>query len=209
MYSEKLTAPAEDVVVTLEEFKDWAGVFYSTEEQNARIESLLAVVTSLVEDELHRALLTQSWQMNLERFPFVCNEIVLNRPPLQEDSVEITYFDEDNAQQTWDAANYFVDAVSEPGRVVLAPTKRWPVTYCRPDAVQITFDCGFEEVPKGIKTAILFWTKILFDNPDPLTEKDLKAVPRTLDALLQKFRVHVMPQEEKKTRVPYVLPTVY
>jgi uncharacterized phiE125 gp8 family phage protein len=209
MYSEKLLSPAEDVVVTPEEFKDWAGVFYSTTEQDTRIESLLAVATSLVEDDLHRALLTQTWQMNLERFPFVCNEIFLNRPPLQEETVEIKYYDKANAQQTWDPSNYVVDALSEPGRVVLVPTKRWPVTYCRPDAVQITFDCGYEQVPEGIRTAILFWTKILFDNPDALSEKDLKAVPRTLEALLQQFRVHVMPQEEKKTKVPYVLPTIY
>lgn len=69
------------------------------------------------------------------------DELCLPVWPIQ-DITEITYFDADNALQTFDAANYEVNLVSRPARVRLVSGAAWPVVYARYDALTITLVAG-------------------------------------------------------------------
>lgn len=87
----------------------------------------------------------QRWHLVMNRFPSCV--IQLPRPPLIE-VAEIAYYDEDNALQTVDEANYLVDApvgpYAKPGTVTPISTFEWPATYWRrPNAVTVKFDAGY------------------------------------------------------------------
>lgn len=86
------------------------------------------------------------------RYPTSCS-ISLPKPPhISVDS--ITYYDADNVQQTLATDQYYVLLpYRQPATV--QPVTTWPATYCRPDAVQITFTAGFSTVPPALKHAIL------------------------------------------------------
>ena len=72
---------------------------------------------------LSRALISQTWDLYLDRFP---QTIVVPRPPLQ--SATITYVDVDGATQTLATGIYTVDTDSEPGLIYQAYDQDWPST---------------------------------------------------------------------------------
>ncbi len=106
---------------------------------------------------LGRALITQTWTMKLTGFP--CEDkIVLPVPPLQSVS-SITYKDADGDTQTLASGAYVVVQGGDAGRgyVKLTSGSSWPSTYEHPEAVTVTFVCGYgaaaESVPAPIRAA--------------------------------------------------------
>lgn len=97
------------------------------------------------------ALLTQTWDLTLDRFPaWVLN---VPKPPLRS-VTSITYIDTNGVTQTLDASQYVVDTKSEPGRITPAFGAVWPSTQCRINAVTVRLVCGFgaaADVPADVK----------------------------------------------------------
>lgn len=117
-----------------------------------------------VESELCRALMEQTWVLQLDRFP--CWEIKLSRPPLAS-VTSVQYVDENGATQTLSASIYTVDTTSEPGRLYLAYQQVWPTTRCQPQAVTITYKAGVtlpENVPVRARLAIKLLVADLYEN---------------------------------------------
>lgn len=110
------------------------------------------------------ALLTQTWNLILDRFPCSGDELYVSTPapgfhvplpPLQS-ITSIKYLDPAGAQQTLDPTTYVVDTKSSPGRVLLAPGKAWPgIRTGYPNAVEVQFVAGYgtaAAVPDRIRT---------------------------------------------------------
>jgi uncharacterized phiE125 gp8 family phage protein len=117
------------------------------------------------ESFLGRALITQTWDLYLDAFPDT-NYLEIPLPPLQSVTT-LKYKDSAGVLQTWDAANYIVDTINEPGRICLANSISWPTTYDEAQAVQIRFVCGYgnaSAVPQNIKHAILLKLTGLYEN---------------------------------------------
>jgi len=100
--------------------------------ESALVGSYITAVKQRVENDLRRALITQTLDLVLDVFPcssrnnqFAALEIPL--PPLQS-VVSIKYVSEDGVLTTLDAAHYVVDTDSTPGRVMPAYGKVWPST---------------------------------------------------------------------------------
>lgn len=115
---------------------------------------LASTATRDVERQTRRALITQTWQLVLDRFP---DEIELPRPPLQ--SLSIVYIDDSGTSRTLDSSLYQVE-YGTPACVVPAYNKTWPTT--RPEtenAVQVTYVAGFgdtsDDVPAEYQNVIL------------------------------------------------------
>jgi hypothetical protein len=95
--------------------------------------------------------------------------------------------------------NYIVDNVSEPARVfpgiaTKGPTAGfWPAVLYIPNAVQIHFTAGYgptpADVPQGIQIAILRMVADLYENRTPVLKDSEELVPRSVRALLWKYRV--------------------
>ena len=110
------------------------------------------------------ALLTQTWDLVLDRFPATGDELYVGAPapgfrvplpPLQSIG-SIKYLDGAGVQQTLDPTTYLVDIKSRPGRVILAPGKAWPsIGVGYPNAVEVRFVAGYGNaaaVPDTIRT---------------------------------------------------------
>jgi uncharacterized phiE125 gp8 family phage protein len=122
-------------------------------------------------------LITATWKLKLDRFPWYREPIDLRPRPLLT-VVSVKYRDPDDVLQTWASSDYVVDAPAGPvapvpaGRVYPALNKEYPSTACRPDAVEIEFTAGYgaeaENVPQDIRDALLDFVGHRFQNREPV-----------------------------------------
>lgn len=167
---------------------------YSAED--TLISALITAARNYCEGRLERALITQTWYLWLDNWP---NEdyIELLKPPLSS-VTSVTYYDTDDTVATFASANYFVDSVSEPGRICLNYGKSWPSTTLRPyNGVCVEFVCGYgvtsASVPAMTKAAMLLLLGHLYENREAGTERALTEIPFGVEELLamDKWRVHI------------------
>lgn len=138
----------------------------------------------------NRAFITQTWELTMDAWP--CFPFQLPMPPLVSVS-SIKYFDTANVETTWDAANYFEDTDSEPGRIGLAHSISLPTTTLRPiNGVKIQYVAGYgvaTAVPLRAKQAILMLIGHLYENRESVSQEDLKEIPFAVSSLLWLDRI--------------------
>lgn len=154
MRSTVLVTEPDSEPVTRDEIKTQLRIDHSDED--TFIDGLITAARKYVEEATFRALVTQTWKLNLEAWP-TGDEIEIPKPPLQSVS-SVVYLDEAGASTTWASSNYIVDADSPRGRVVLANNKSWPTeTLYAVNPIQITFVAGYglaAAVPAQLKHCI-------------------------------------------------------
>ncbi len=144
-------------MVSLEEAKSHCRVTTALDDDYIRT-ILIPAATLEVETALRRALITQTLEMSLDRFP--SNGILeIPRPPLQS-VTSIQYVDTAGDLQTWDSENYRVeDAGAEPSRVSPAWGVSLPAVREVTGAVLVTFVAGYGDVkrlvPANFRRAVL------------------------------------------------------
>lgn len=146
---------------------------------------------------LGRALVTQTWDMKLDRFPAV---ICVPLPPLQS-VTSITYVDSNGDSQTLSSLLYTVDTSTEPARIIPAYNESWPSTRGHIDDVTIRFVAGYAgdgaspedlraNVPFNIKAGIKVLVNELYQNRgDSAVGASVEKLPFDVMALLAPFRV--------------------
>lgn len=126
----------------------------------------------------HRALITQTWDLQLDGFPANWSTVYIDtrqvdggaiwipKPPLTS-VTSVSYVDTSGATQVWASTNYTVDAPQGPtarmGRVVPAWSLYYPVTRSVPNAATVRFIAGYgaaSAVPPALKSAM----KLLIGN---------------------------------------------
>lgn len=152
----RVTPPAA-TPVSVAEAKAHLRVDHS--DDDALIEALVQAATDHLDGWsgiLGRALVTQTWRVDLSRFPR-CDVLRLPLSPIQSIS-SIAYWDALNTDQTFAAQNYSLHADARGALIALASSASWPGLYTRADAVRVTFVAGYgapADVPAPIKQAIL------------------------------------------------------
>lgn len=117
------------------------------------LSALIVTARQQAEQELRRALITQTLDLYLDAFP--CGMILL--PPLQSVSA-ITYTDTNGNLLTLAADQYMVDSTSQPARIAPAWATVWPATREQTNAVKVRFVAGYgaaSAVPACIKQWML------------------------------------------------------
>jgi uncharacterized phiE125 gp8 family phage protein len=155
------------------------------------VDVLIGAAREKIEQITRRALLTQTWDMYLDAFPW--GDIIVPKPPLQS-VTSITYTDTDGATQTWSSSEYTVDTDSEPARIVTAFGEDYPDTRDVIKAVKVTFKAGYGDaataVPDAIITAVKMLVMTWYDHRDTVIEgTSAQEVPNTVDALLSSYRI--------------------
>lgn len=150
-----VTGPEPEEPVSVDEVKDHARITLDAED--ALISSKIIGWRRELENWLGRALITQTWQLFLHEFPSG-TEIKVPLPPLQS-VASIKYTDSNGDEDTFLAANYYVDTISTPGVIVLNSGKSWPSTLLRPrNGVEIEFKAGYgdkaTDVPQDIREGL-------------------------------------------------------
>jgi uncharacterized phiE125 gp8 family phage protein len=166
----KLQTAATSEPVTLANVKDHLRIRQEDTYQDTYIEGLISVARKQAEDWQHRAYITQTWDLYLNRFP-VCDEILLPRPPLQS-VTSITYTLDDDSSSTVSSSTYVVDTSSEPGRIILKSGESWPSDTLQVGAsVRVRFVAGYgsagSSVPVEILRAIYMLISHHYENREP------------------------------------------
>lgn len=169
-----------------------------TAADDARVMDLVRAATHYLEGGggqdgiLGRALMPQTWRADVPNWPAAGEELLLPMPPLIA-VTGITYLDDvDGTEQTLSTSIYRT-VVSSTGRgaVMLADGETWPsVMAGYPDAVRITFDCGYQDaaspasnpIPEAIRQAVLLIAQTLYDRPG-------EEIPPAVFTLIAPFRV--------------------
>lgn len=175
------------------------------------IAELIKASQNVIETYINRAITTQTLSLFLDRLPFYndlklqegiftapdleynSNYIVLPKPPVTS-VTHVKYYANDNTASTFASSNYYVDTISEQARVVLKKGVSWPtVAETRnANAYEIKYVAGYggaSDVPEPIVQAIKLLTTHLYENREAVTSLSVNAIPYTIGALLQPYKV--------------------
>lgn len=161
-----LTPPATEPI-TLAEAK--AHLRVEVTDDDALITALIAAVRQSCEAFTGRALISQTWRLWLDRASAITNVdatypwnddddsgniVPLPRAPLQ-NVTSISSFAEDGTETVFSAANYYIDAASLPGRLVLKDNASWPAILRRVAAIKIDFVVGYGDTAASVPAALI------------------------------------------------------
>lgn len=200
-----VTAPATEPL-SLAEAK--AHLRVDQDDENDLIATLVIAAREYVETHTHRALITQTWDYQLDGFPAMWSTVDVDarqvhtgaiwfpKPPLLS-VTSLTYVDTAGVTQTWDAGNYTVDAPAGPkarmGRLVPAWSLYYPVARTVPNAVTVRFVAGYGGaalVPASLKAGM----KLLIGNwwlnreAGQIVRGSADILPFGVDALLWPYK---------------------
>ncbi len=185
------TAPPATVPLTESEMKSHARVDFSNEDALAAV-----YVASAVEHLdgraglLGRALITQTWEVSLDKFP----EDVIRLPLGPAQSVtDVAYYDADNAEQTLASSTYRLHHDARGPYLRRVYGAEWPETYDRDDAVTVTWQAGYgdaaTDVPEAIRQAIRLLSAHWFEMREPAAVgASVAEVPMSVAALIAPYR---------------------
>ena len=179
-------------VVSIDEAK--AQIHVDTAGDDLRIASLIMAATQRYDGArgvLGRALMMQTWQVQLSDWPAAFIDIPL--PPLIR-VTSIKYLDGNGDEQTLSSSLYRVVNAGEnrQSRIIRAVNQTWPsVIVGEPDAVRVTFDCGYVDdqspsnnaVPEPIRQAIILLAQEWYDR-GPQND-----IPPAVQALMAPFKL--------------------
>jgi uncharacterized phiE125 gp8 family phage protein len=140
----------------------------ATTAEDALLTSIIQSAREMVEDETRRALMTQTFDLYLDRFP-VKNYITIPFGNLQS-VTHIKYTDSTGTETTMAVTtDYTVETNGEKcGRVVLPYNGTWPTATLKPsNPIVVRFVCGWAAanlIPAKIKQAILMIAHDLWSN---------------------------------------------
>lgn len=194
-----VSAPASEPL-TLEEAK--AHVREDSADFDEMIEAFISTAVQYVdgpEGFLGRALIDQTWDYYLDRFPH-CRPIEIEIPlPPTIEVQGVFYLSTSGTEQEFPSSSYKVDDSGRVARIVLKGSACWPSTSCEAASVRIRFRAGYlnsdsppiENVPRPIKTAILMYVGDLYLNRETQIVGDSAAkLPWAAEQLLRPYRVY-------------------
>jgi Phage gp6-like head-tail connector protein len=173
------------------------------------ITALITAARELVEKEVRRALVTRTYQLRMNRFPFwapafAWNPLVFERlpmgiyghihvpkPPLIAVN-SIQYLDVNGTLQTLDPSQYLVDAGGIlQGAITPSYGNYFPQTRYQLDAVLISYDAGYgaaSAVPTSLCQAMLLLVGHWYRNTEAATETSFSELTLGAKALCSSFK---------------------
>ena len=120
-----------------------------------------------------RDFIEKEWRTYLDNFPNYSYDYYDNYNSYQGIEIRkskllsitsIQYYDENNALQTLSSSDYYITNEADYSSIYINKDKSFPKTYCRKQAVIITFKTSFPSFPQDLKQAMLSVCSYLFEN---------------------------------------------
>lgn len=204
----KRTVAPTDLPLTLDEIKDHMR-WESAADDDAPIMLYLRAAVDHMDGAaglLNRALITQTWELKLDRFPVPQStwsrgqrkrQIHIPLPPLQS-VTSINYIDAGGVSQLLATSDYKVLKVANPTRAGLieeAHGETWPDTRDESEAVTIVFVAGYGlrgSIPESIRHLLLFTIEDAYDGRAAISDKPMTRTP-AYQGLFHQARYSVVP----------------
>lgn len=190
-----VTAPASEPL-SLTEAKLHLRVDEDVTADDTLITDLVAAAREEFEHATGRQVITATWDLKLNHFP--AGPIEIPRAPLLT-VTSVTYIDTAGASQTWDSAEYQVDAFvgpfARPGLLYPKAEYSYPVTRTIPDAVTVRFTAGYgataDAVPEGVRAALKMSLGGLYAHRESHITGTIITANPLLDRFVLRYRVPV------------------
>ena len=128
--------------------------------QDAHLTHLIRSARQRVEGETGRALITQTWLERRDawdgdgRLCAFATQFKLLKPPLI--SIEaITTYAVDDTPTSHDPTDFFIDTLSEPGRLALRPNGQFPQPGRGVGGIELRFVCGYGSDPGDVPAPLI------------------------------------------------------
>ncbi len=185
-----VTSPAIEPL-TLEEVKDHLRI--DGTDEDSYIEPLIQPAREWAEAYLNRALITQTWDVFLERFPKSSStQIEIPLPKLQQ-ILDVKYQDILDVQQIWSNTLYTVDTNREIGRIIPITDEDYPSTFGHIHDVVIRFEAGYglnsEDVPRAIIQSMLLKIGHWYERREDSSVAPMHKIPDGAKDLLTPYKV--------------------
>lgn len=197
-----LIAPPAAEPVTLAEARSWLRV--DTTDEDGAIASLISAAREIVEMATRRALVTQSWRIVMDAWPFavahrswtllstraaaLTGEISLPLAPLQSVAA-IRVYDSMGVAQTLPTSSWRLVAAPERARIVFSAAPPQPTATVA--GIEIDVVAGYgdpQDTPAPLRHAILSLVSYWFDNRGDVATTDAGNLPPRAAALIAPFR---------------------
>ncbi len=158
-----LTSPPATEPVSLAEAKLHLRVTHA--DDDTYISTLIIAARRQIEARTGLRLITQGWSLFRDCWPMQA-DLSLELPHVSAINDILVYGDDDTAA-TYDAAHYYLDAVSKPSRAVLRQDRLPPMPGRKVNGIEVKFTVGFGAaiaVPQELKQAILILLAHWFDH---------------------------------------------
>lgn len=150
------------------------------------ISSIVQTSREWVEQKTGRSLITQTRVLNLDYFP--CGDTIELPNGKVQSITTIKYYDNNDAQQTLSASDYWTDLSSKSARIKIK--NYWPATNKRLNAVEITYVSGYgtsDDVPRPLCSAIMLLIGHLYEHREENSSVRLDEIPFGVDRLVEPY----------------------
>ena len=180
-----ITGPATEPL-TLAEAKLYLRV--DSDSEDDLITALIKAARLQVENKTYRMLISQTWDLILDKSDIGDGELLIYKQPITAIS-SVKYYDINNTEQTLSSTAYQTEVNSNPAKVNIISM---PSIYNRLGAVTIRFVAGYANagaVPQDIKQAMYFLIGHLYENRQAVvTGTQVNEMPMSVEYLLEPYR---------------------
>ncbi|MFZ1792018.1 MAG: head-tail connector protein [Anaerolineae bacterium] len=161
-------------------------------DEDEYLAALIDVATQFVEERAWRALLTQTREIAMDEWPGG-REIELPFAPIQS-VASVKYITSQGMEVIVAPENFALNAVCEPGRLVLQRGASWPNgELAATGGVRVQYVCGWDEaskIPPSLVHAVRIMCGHLYENREvAITGTIITQVPEGINALIEPFRL--------------------
>lgn len=198
-----VTAPASaNPAVTLEELKAYLAIDPLVTDDDDLLKHNIAAITATLDGPrglLNRALINQSWKLELDEFPTGTNDkIELPLPPTQS-ITSVKYDDSDGNEQTLvaDTDYYITKLGATTEQTQIHPIDGWPAARDRAGAVRVEFVAGYgdndSDIPADTKLLIKAVSAEFFERREYSNVGNIVNVMPAMEGLIARAKFWSLP----------------
>lgn len=105
----------------------------------------------------------------------------------------VNYYNDSDTQSTWATSNYYVDNVSDLGRIYLRDTGTFPTDLRAANGLEINYTAGYgsarSDVPSDIKLAMLQYMTFAYEHRGEQEGGTPPMLPKILNTLLSPYKI--------------------
>lgn len=110
----------------------------------------------------------------------------------------ITYYDSDNAQQTWASTEYIVNKYAAPAEIALEINKTYPSISGRVGGIAVSYSVGTTasaDIPDQLKQAALILIGNMYENrQEIIVGRSVGSIPMTARYLMNPYKIQTLGQ---------------